>query len=202
MNPFEIRVALITGANIGIGKEVTRQLGLLSGTTKVYLACRNEGNAQAAKQDLEQKTGGSLFEIILMDVSDPDSVRSALSFVKESLDALVMNAGGSGGKTPLALTKNGVTQIFAQNVLGHVALLEGLLKSGQLTGTAVYLGSEAAQGVPKIGLKRPAFPTSSADEFASVGCWQAARRSGSSQPNRESSLPRTLPAGTPLLAGR
>ncbi|MDQ2800288.1 MAG: short-chain dehydrogenase, partial [Armatimonadota bacterium] len=86
----------------------------------------------------------------------------------EPLDALVMNAGGSGGKTPLALTKNGVIHIFAQNVLGHVALLEGLLKSRLLTGTAIYLGSEAARGVPKMGMKRPAFTTSSADEFASV----------------------------------
>ncbi len=168
MNPPEIKVALITGANTGIGKEVARQLGLLKGTQRIYLACRNESKAQAAKQGLEQKTGRSIFEIILMDVSDPNSVRSALSSVKEPLDALVMNAGGSGGKTPLALTKNGVTDIFAQNVLGHVVLLDSLLKSGQLAGTAIYLGSEAARGVPKMGMKRPAFATSSANEFASV----------------------------------
>lgn len=168
MNPPEIKTALITGANTGIGKEVARQLGLFGSTEKIYLACRNESKAQAAKQDLEQKTGRPIFEIIRMDVSDPDSVRSALASVKQPLDALVMNAGGSGGKTPLALTKSGVTDIFAQNVLGHVVLLDSLLKSGQLTGTAVYLGSEAARGVPKMGMKRPVFATSSADEFASV----------------------------------
>ncbi len=168
MNPPEIKVALITGANTGIGKDVARQLGLLGSTEKIYLACRNESKAQAAKQDLEQKTGRSIFEVVLMDVSDPNSVRFALSAVKEPIDALVMNAGGSGGKTPLALTKNGVTDIFAQNVLGHVVLLDGLLKSGQLAGTAIYLGSEAARGVPKMGMKRPVFATSSADEFASV----------------------------------
>ena len=32
---------MITGANSGIGKEVARQLALLEGTEKVYLACRN-----------------------------------------------------------------------------------------------------------------------------------------------------------------
>lgn len=163
-----VKRVLITGANSGIGKEAARQLSLRPGTEKVYLACRNEQKAQAAKQDLEQKTGKSIFEIIRMDVSDPASVRSALPSIKEPLDALVMNAGGSGGTTPLALTKDGVSQIFAQNVLGHIVLLEGLLKSGQLTGTAVYLGSEAARGVPKMGMKRPAFAAHSADEFASV----------------------------------
>ncbi len=168
MNLPEIKVVLITGANSGIGKDVARQLGLLSGTEKIYLACRSESKAQAARQELEQKTGRSLFEVVLMDVSDPASVRSALSSVHEPIDALVMNAGGSGGKTPLALTKNGVTEIFAQNVLGHVALLDSLLKSKQLAGTAVYLGSEAARGVPKMGMKRPVFKTSSANEFASV----------------------------------
>ena len=181
MNPQQVKVALITGANTGIGKEVARQLGLLNGTQKIYLACRSESKAQAAKQDLEQKTGRSIFEIVLMDVSDPNSVRSALSSIKEPIDALVMNAGGSGGKMPLALTKNGVTAIFAQNVLGHMVLLDSLLKSGQLTGTAVYLGSEAARGVPKMGMKRPVFATSSANEFASVcnGEWFRGKKIGS-----------------------
>jgi NAD(P)-dependent dehydrogenase (short-subunit alcohol dehydrogenase family) len=168
MNPPEIKVALITGANTGIGKEIARQLGLLRSTEKIYLACRNESKAQAARQDLEQAIGRPIFEVVIMDVSDPDSVHSALSSVKEPIDALVMNAGGSGGKTPLALTKNGVTDIFAQNVLGHMVLLDSLLKSGQLTGTAVYVGSEAARGVPKMGMKRPVFAASSANEFASV----------------------------------
>ena len=79
-----------------------------------------------------------------------------------------MNAGGSGGKTPLALTKDGVTNIFAINVLGHVVLLEGLIASGKLTQTAVYLGSEAARGFPKLGMKRPALPTSSVQDFADI----------------------------------
>ena len=79
-----------------------------------------------------------------------------------------MNAGGTGGKTPLALTADGVTQIFASNVLGHVALLEGLIASAQLTQAAVYLGSEAARGVPKFGIKRPALPTSSVQDFIDV----------------------------------
>ena len=39
-----------------------------------------------------------IFEIVLMDVSDVDSVRSAVESIGEPIDALVMNAGGMGGK--------------------------------------------------------------------------------------------------------
>ncbi len=163
-----ITSVLITGANAGIGKEVARQMALRSGVERVYLACRNETKARAAKQELEQKTGKTCFKIILMDVSDIASVRSAIRGLDGPVDALVMNAGGSGGKTPLALTTEGVTQIFAGNVLGHVALLEGLIASAQLTQTAVYLGSEAARGFPQMGIKRPALPTSSVQDFVDV----------------------------------
>ena len=164
----EIKSVLITGANAGIGKEVARQMAMRPGVERVYLACRNETRARAAKQELEKKTGKSVFKIVLMDVSDLSQVRAAVRGLEGSIDALVMNAGGAGGKTPLALTKDGVTQIFAANVLGHAALMEALIASGQLTQVAVYLGSEAARGFPKMGMKRPALATSSVQDFVDV----------------------------------
>ena len=103
-----------------------------------------------------------------MDVSDVGAVRSSLQSLPGPIDGLVMNAGGAGGKTPMALTKAGVTYPFASNVLGHAALLDGLIESGQLTQTAFYFGSEAACGVPKLGIKRPALATSSVQDFAHI----------------------------------
>ncbi len=168
MAPTLEDTVLITGANSGLGKDMARQLALRGDFAKIYLGCRNQARAEAAKRELENVTGTARFEIVLMDVSDPRSVRSATAFLHRPLTALVMNAGGSGGPAPMALTPDGVTEIFASNVLGHVVLLEALLASQMLSVVAELIGSEAALGVAKLRLPRPVFTDSSADEFASV----------------------------------
>jgi NAD(P)-dependent dehydrogenase (short-subunit alcohol dehydrogenase family) len=172
------KTVLITGANVGIGKEIARQLATRPEIARVYLACRNQDRAVTAKAELEAEGGRRIFDIVLMDVSDPRSVRAGLAGVDGSVDALVMNAGGIGGKTPMALTTDGVTYIFAQNVLGHVVLLETLLAEDRLGEVAVFAGSEAARGIPKMGFKRPSFESNSADELASVidGSYFAGRK--------------------------
>ena len=87
---------------------------------------------------MEASTGKSIFEIVPLDVSNLDSVKSAVASLKEPVDALVMNAGGTGGKNFAEKTKNGVSQIFAVNLLGHVVLTEELLKAKKLTKVALY----------------------------------------------------------------
>lgn len=164
----ETRTVLITGANSGIGKDVARQLAERPNFGTIYLACRNLAKAQVAKQELEAATGRSIFEIVVVDLTDLASVQTAVASLAQPLDAVVMNAGGTGGPTPRVLTPDGVTQMFASNVLGHVVLLEALLAGGKLGEVAIYVGSEAARGVPKLLIPRPAFATSSADELASA----------------------------------
>src|SRR5271157_1380935 len=178
MSALPAKTVLITGANAGIGKDVARQLALRPETARIYLACRNQDRAAAAKAELEAETGRRIFDIVLMDVSDPSSVGAGLAGIDGSIDALVMNAGGMGGKTPMALTADGATYMFAQNVLGHVVLLEALLAEGRLGEVAVFAGSEAARGIPKMGFKRPSFASSSADELATVidGSYFAGRK--------------------------
>ncbi len=159
---------LITGANSGLGKESARQLAMINETEKIYLACRNLTKAQEAKQSLEKSTGRSIFEIVIMDVSDPDSVRSSVAGLNDPVDAVIMNAGGMGGKSPMEKTSSGVTSLFANNVLGHVVLVNELIKANKLNNVALYAGSEGARGVDEMGMKQPDLPTSSVDEFAEV----------------------------------
>ncbi len=161
------KTALITGANVGIGKEVARQLALHPEFERIYLACRNQDRATTAKSELEAVTGRRIFDIVLMDVADLSSVRAGLDAINGSVDALVLNAGVIGPQA-FALTADGVTTGFATNVLGHVVLLEGLLKENRLGEVAVFVGSEAVRGVPKLRMKPPTFVSHSADEFASM----------------------------------
>lgn len=160
--------ALVTGANSGIGKDVARQLAEHHSFDRIYLACRNEAKAAQARAELETATGRSVFTVVQMDTSDQGSVRGALDRIDIPLDAVVLNAGGTGGATPLAATPDGVTEVFASNVLGHAAFLEKLIAAGGLRSTAVFVGSEAARGVPKLRIPRPTFADHSVEEFNSV----------------------------------
>ncbi len=162
------KTILVTGANGGLGKDTARQLALIKETEKVYLACRNETKAKAAKADLEETTGRSIFEIVIMDVSKPESVKKAVANLSEPVDALVMNAGGMGGKTPFEITEDGATQMFATNLLGHVVLVDEMLKTDKLKKVALYAGSEAARGIKSMGMKTPKLKTYSVQEFSSV----------------------------------
>jgi NAD(P)-dependent dehydrogenase (short-subunit alcohol dehydrogenase family) len=177
MSTTQGKTVLITGANVGIGKDVARQLALRREFARIYLACRNEDRAKTAKAELEAKTGRTIFDIVLMDVADLSSVRDGLAGIDGSIDALVMNAGVIGPRS-MGLTADGVTNVFATNVLGHVVLLEGLLAEGRLGEVAVLAGSEAVRGVPKLRMKGPSFVSHSADEFATVidGSYFASRK--------------------------
>ena len=163
-----LKTVLITGANAGLGKDCARQLGMLSTTEKVYLGCRNPTKAAAAKAELEQATGRDVFEIVMIDVMDLDSVRAAVEALPEPVEGLVMNAGGMGGASPNERTQAGATNIFAVNVLGHSLLLDELIGAGKLTKVAMYAGSEAARGVKSMMMARPSLKNSSVEEFASV----------------------------------
>ncbi|TDF42245.1 SDR family NAD(P)-dependent oxidoreductase [Alteromonadaceae bacterium M269] len=159
---------LITCANAGLGKECAKQMAMQSGIEKIYLGCRNPQKAIAAQQELQQITGKDIFETLLIDVSDQGSVRAAVQSLQEPIDGLVMNAGGTGGTQFHEKTADGVTQIFAVNLLGHSTLTYELLAAKKLTQVALYAGSEAARGVEPMGMKRPALKTSSVDEFTSI----------------------------------
>lgn len=159
---------LITGANTGLGKESARQLALKPETKKVILACRNQEKALEAKRDLEKSTGKSIFEIVLMDVSDANSVRKAVEKIKEPIDAIILNAGGMVGKTAMKITPSGMNELVATNILGHVILVEELIKLNKLKKTVLFISAEAVPGVKMLGMKPVSMRTSSVDEFTGV----------------------------------
>jgi len=124
-------VALVTGANSGIGYETAKELAAHG--AHVVLACRNPEKARRAFDELENDLDRSSLEILALDLSDLVSVRHAAEqFNAEHarLDMLINNAGVMG--TPYRQTADGFELQMATNHLGHFAFT-GLLLPVLLT---------------------------------------------------------------------
>ena len=158
---------LITGSNSGCGFDCARQLALRGGVQKIILGCRNIDKANVARANLEKITGKTIFEILIIDVSSLESVRKAVQELKEPIDALIMNAGGFGNRE--TMLESGVINVVALNILGHVLLFDLLIEQKKLVsgGTAIYVSSEVARGMP--GIQRYEFKDGgSVSEFKSL----------------------------------
>ena len=161
---------LITGANSGLGFEAARQFALREGVEKIILACRNKTKAQEALQKLEELTGKTIFEILIVDVGDLESCRQAAQKLDTKIDGVILNAGGGGGTEPTKITKDGVMLIFGINVLGHVHFIDRLMENGKLseTGSVMYVASFAARGAPEVRAAKPPITEGSIAEWTSV----------------------------------
>jgi NAD(P)-dependent dehydrogenase (short-subunit alcohol dehydrogenase family) len=121
--------ALVTGANSGLGYEVSLALAKLGAS--VVMACRNEARCLKAAQDIRQHEDvkGQVFPM-KVELSSLQSVKSfAESYLMQigPLDMLFLNAGIS--QTPVGaalLSEDGIELVFATNVVGHHLLYKML----------------------------------------------------------------------------
>ncbi len=72
------------------------------------------------------------------------------------------------GRTAAKITPSGMNELAATNILGHVILVEELLKQDKLKKAVLSVSAEAVPGVKMLGMKPVAMKTSSVDEFAAV----------------------------------
>ncbi|MEC7896729.1 MAG: oxidoreductase [Cyanobacteriota bacterium] len=119
------RIALVTGANSGLGLETTRAL-LKAGAT-VLMACRSPRKGEAARSQLLE-LGSSGIDLLHLDLADLASVDACSDEVKSRygrLDLLINNAGVMA--PPRLLSQQGHEMQWAVNHLGHFALTNALL---------------------------------------------------------------------------
>lgn len=146
---IEEPVALVTGANKGIGFEIARQLGQRGAS--VFVGARDAARGEAAASALRDE--GLKAALVLVDVTDPKSIRDAAQQVEARyprLDILVNNAGvlldtGVPSKTDLVTLQ----QTFATNLFGPILMTQAMLPllrrsaSGRVVNLSSSLGSFA-----------------------------------------------------------
>ncbi len=119
------RVAIVTGANSGIGFETARELARKGAS--VVLACRSEERGNEARDRIRAEQPDADVRVMKLDLADLDQVREyAAAFRTEfdRLDLLINNAGVM--VPPEGRTQQGSELQFGINHIGHFALT-GLL---------------------------------------------------------------------------
>jgi len=119
------RIAVVTGANSGLGLETAIALATVG--ARVVMACRDPQRAAPALEALRARVPRATAELMALDLADLASVRRfADEFATRHarLDLLVCNAGVMA--LPLQKTRDGFEMQIGTNHLGHFAL-SGLL---------------------------------------------------------------------------
>lgn len=147
------RVAVVTGANVGLGLEVTKSLAGAGAT--VLMACRDMEKARSALEEVRRDVPGADANVLGLDLASLASIHdfasAALSRFPNGIDLLVNNAGVM--MPPRRETKDGFELQFGTNHLGHFALT-GLLLPGFRTteGSRVVTVSSAMARTGRIDL--------------------------------------------------
>ena len=156
MDSKDKRIALVTGANKGIGFEIARQLGQ-AGVT-VLLAARDSVLGQAAVSML--RTEGLDVHSIQLNVTDPNTVENAAQWIRarhERLDILVNNAGiGDGADGPPSIgSVEAARKMLETNFLGVLTVTQSMLpllrkaSSASIVNMSSSLGSLGGNAEPK-----------------------------------------------------
>lgn len=119
------RVYIVTGANTGVGRELTRLLYGANAT--VYLACRSEAKARQAMDELReaQNSVAGRLELLLLDLADLRTIKPAVeSFLarEKRLDVLFNNAGVLMPPADAPTTAQGYSLELGVNCLGPFLL--------------------------------------------------------------------------------
>lgn len=119
------KVAIVTGANSGLGYETA--LALAQKNARVVMACRNQEKGERARAQIAEQAPEAALDLRRLDLADLSSVRAFAGAVRadyDRLDMLINNAGVMA--LPYRETADGFEMQFGTNHLGHFALT-GLL---------------------------------------------------------------------------
>nr|AMK59349.1 transcriptional regulator, TetR family protein [uncultured bacterium UPO53] len=168
--PLAGKVAIVTGANTGIGRVTARELALQG--AHVFLACRSEEKTRPVLEEIHMLSQGQAkAEYLPLDLGDLDAVRACASHFLERglpLNILVANAGLAGQK---GMTASGFELAFGTCHVGHFLLVNLLLERMKASAPAriVVVSSKAhrhAKGIDFEAIRHPAVSPGALHEYA------------------------------------
>jgi NAD(P)-dependent dehydrogenase (short-subunit alcohol dehydrogenase family) len=142
------RIALVTGANKGIGLEIARQLAETG--VHVIIGARNDERGRAAVDDLASQN--LIVQSVRLDLDDLASVEAAAATIREEhgkLDILVNNAGifDFSDAPPSSASIEAVRRVMDINFIGALAVTQAMLPllkeapAGRIVNLSSSLGS-------------------------------------------------------------
>jgi len=144
---FQGDIALISGANKGIGYEIARGLGAKK--IKVLVGARDEARGQAAVEKLKSEGADAI--AVTLDVTDHGTIQRTAQWIEKEfgrLDILVNNAGtAEWGAKPSDVDLAKVREVYETNVFGPMAITQAMLpllrksKHGRIVNVSSTLGS-------------------------------------------------------------
>lgn len=150
MSDQQGRIAIVTGANSGLGYATAQLLAARNAT--VIMACRNLQKAEEARERILKDVPYAALQVMHLDLGSLDSVRAfseAFRSQYNQLHLLINNAGVM--VPPFGKTKDGFELQFGINHLGHFALTGQLLPVLNATPNArIVTVSSAAHNFGKI----------------------------------------------------
>lgn len=155
-------VAVVTGANRGIGFEVCRQLSQLNITT--ILTSRDEDKGKRAADDLKSSGAEVIFH--QLDVADPASINRFKEFVSDNFkrcDILVNNAGVfiDRGVSILELPEEMLMETLEINFLGALRMCQAFLPMMQDQGYGRVVNVSSSMGsISRMGAASAAYKLS------------------------------------------
>lgn len=159
------RVAVVTGANRGIGLEIARQLARRG--LKVVLTSRSAAKGRAAIKALGE--AGTQVHYHLLDVTSPVSIKALAAHVAERhgrIDVLVNNAGvmlDPSGSRVLDARPKTFRDTLETNLLGPLQLVQALVPMMKKQGYGRIVNLSSGQGqLSDMGVGTPAYRVSKA----------------------------------------
>ena len=125
---WEIRhkTCMVTGANVGIGKETARALA--SAGARVIMVCRSRARGEAARAEIIEQSGNEAVELMLADLAVQADVRKVAAAFQRQHDALHVLVNNAGAYFPQRTeSADGLEMTWALNHLGYFLLTNLLL---------------------------------------------------------------------------